>query len=215
MSRAMQRVVCRGLLCVPYAAVVFEYLIREPSKSVFLGCFGNADDTGDWPLLANRVPLAFLVFGMLIIMEWPCSILLSNNAMACIRRRGVCRKVWRYLIRLVAYCLAFTGVPLLLTASAIGGWGEGGSLIGTAVCAALQLLLVIAIRDVGILLGNRAAGYVAALMLCVILESVKPVESWLMTDSFCGLPYWLIVFNLAAMTVIASFVPLCRRMEII
>lgn len=200
---------------VMLAAVVFEYLIREPSQSVFLGCFGSPDDTGDWPLPANKVPLAFLVFGMLIILEWPCSVLLSNNAMTCVRRRGVCGKVRRYLIRLAAYCLAFTGVPLLLTVGVVGGWVEGGSLICTAVCAALQLLLAIAIRDAGTLLGNRAVGYVAALMLCMILESAKPVESWLMADSYCGLPHWLIVLSLASMMVIASPIPLCRRMEII
>lgn len=208
---------CMGgrVMPVMLAAVVFEYLIREPSQSVFLGCFGSPDDTGDWPLLANKVPLAFLVFGMLIILEWPCSVLLSNNAMTCVRRRGVCGKVRRYLIRLAAYCLAFTGVPLLLTVGVVGGWGEGGSLICTAVCAALQLLLAIAIRDAGTLLGNRAVGYVAALMLCMILESAKPVESWLMADSYCGLPHWLIVLSLASMMVIASPIPLCRRMEII
>lgn len=215
MNGTVQRTICRSLLCIPYAAVVFEYLIREPSQSVFLGCFGSPDDTGDWPLLANRVPLAFLVFGMLIILEWPCSVLLSNNAMACVRRRGVCGKVRRYLIRLAAYCLAFTGVPLLLTVGVVGGWGEGGSLICSAVCAAWQLLLVIAIRDAGTLLGNRAVGYVAALMLCMILESAKPVESWLMADSYCGLPHWLTVLSLASMMVIASLIPLCRRMEII
>lgn len=203
------------MMPVMLAAVVFEYLIREPSQSVFLGCFGSPDDTGDWPLPANKVPLAFLVFGMLIILEWPCSVLLSNNAMTCVRRRGVCGKVRRYLIRLAAYCLAFTGVPLLLTVGVVGGWVEGGSLICTAVCAALQLLLAIAIRDAGTLLGNRAVGYVAALMLCMILESAKPVESWLMADSYCGLPHWLIVLSLASMMVIASPIPLCRRMEII
>lgn len=215
MSGIMQRIICRCLLCVPYAVAIVEYLIREPSQSVFLGRFGNPDDTGDWPLLANRVPLAFLIFGMLIILEWPCSVLLSNNSMTCIRRRGVCVKVRRYLVRLAAYCLVFTGVPLLLTVLVVGGWGEGGSLIRTAACASLQLFLVIAIRDAGILLGSRAAGYAAALMLCVALESVKPVESWLMADSHCGLPHWLTVLSLASVMVVASLISLCRRMEII
>lgn len=215
MNETIQRIICRCLLCVPYAVVVLEYLIREPSQSVFLGCFGNPDNMGDWPLLANRVPLAFLVFGMLIILEWPCSVLLSNNAMACIRRRDVCVKVRRYLVRLVAYCLAFTGLPLLLTMIAVGGRGEGGSLMSTAACASLQLFLVIAIRDAGILLGNRAAGYVVALSCCMVLESSKTIESWLMADSHCGLPRWLIVLGFSAMMVIAVLISICRRMEII
>lgn len=215
MNETIQRIICRCLLCVPYAVVVLEYLIREPSQSVFLGCFGNPDNMGDWPLLANRVPLAFLVFGMLIILEWPCSVLLSNNAMACIRRRDVCVKVRRYLVRLVAYCLAFTGLPLLLTMIAVGGRGEGGSLMCTAACASLQLFLVIAIRDAGILLGNRAAGYVVALSCCMVLESSKTIESWLMADSHCGLPRWLIVLGFSAMMVIAVLISICRRMEII
>lgn len=215
MSETMQRIICRCLLCVPYAVVVVEYLIREPSQSVFLGCFGNPDNTGDWPLLANRVPLAFLVFGMLIILEWPCSVLLSNNAMACIRRRDAYVKVRRYLVRLTAYCLAFTGLPLLLTVIAVGGRGEDGSLLCTAACASLQLLLIVAIRDIGILLGSRATGYVAALMLCMVLESSKTIESWLMADSHCGLPRWLIVLGFSAMMVIAVLISICRRMEII
>ena len=69
MNGTVQRTICRSLLCIPYAAVVFEYLIREPSQSVFLGCFGSPDDTGDWLLLAIRVRLAFAVCGMLIYME--------------------------------------------------------------------------------------------------------------------------------------------------
>lgn len=215
MNETIQRIICRCLLCVPYAVVVLEYLIREPSQSVFLGCFGNPDNMGDWPLLANRVPLAFLVFGMLIILEWPCSVLLSNNAMTCIRRRDVYSKVWRYLVRLTAYCLFFTVVPLLLTMIAVGGRGEGGSLMRTATCASLQLFLVIAIRDAGILLGNRAAGYVVALSCCIVLESAKSVESWLMSDAHCGLPRWLIVLGFASMMAVSALVSLCKRMEII
>lgn len=215
MNGTMRRIALRCLLCIPYATVVFEYLIREPSGSVFLGCFRKPADTVGWTLAANRTPLAFLVFGALIILEWPCTHLQPDNAMVCIRRRGVSGRLLRYGMCLGAYCLTFTGFPLLLTLLVVGGRAVMGSLGLTAACAAWQLFLAIAIRDLGTLLGNRAIGYLMALAFCLGMESAKPVESWLMAEGNGLVPHWILAYAVASAGLAVAFVPACKRLEII
>lgn len=215
MAGTTHRIILRCLLIVPYAAVVFEYLIHEPSESVFLGCFRNPEDVSGWALATNRTPLAFLVFGLMIVLEWPCTYLLPDDAMVSIRRRDVLGRLLRYGMCLAAYCLVFTGIPLALTVLVVGRSNVAGPLMSTAVCAAWQLCIAIAIRDIGALLGNRAIGYLAALAFCLVMESARPVESWLMADSHCLIPHWVFAYAVISVGLAVSFVPTCKRLEII
>ena len=113
---------------------------------------------------------------------------------------------------MLAYCLAYTGVQLIVAFRVV--YASRAPLALGAVCAGWTLLVLVLTINLGYLGGNRAYGYLAALMMVLAPLSCAPVMRWLVKSSLL-VPNWGAVLGILTIVLVTANYVLFDRLEII
>ncbi|WP_137652748.1 hypothetical protein [Bifidobacterium moukalabense] len=203
----------RLMLALVYVVMMYRFYTSGQDYRVFMGMFRVPDfDLASSHLEGNMYAIGFMVFGVALLLEQPSTYLSVPETMVYVRRRRGLPRFLGYCAIVLAYCLAYTGVQLIVAFRVV--YASRAPLALGAVCAGWTLLVLVLTINLGYLGGNRAYGYLAASMMVLAPLSCTPVMRWLVKSSLL-VPNWGVVLGILTIVLVAANYVLFNRLEII
>lgn len=202
----------RALLVLIYGVMTYRFYTSGSDCRIFIGMFRIPDAVGSFGLTDNMYAFGFLLFGVLLPLEQPSKYLSIPETMVYVRRRRGLPRFIAYCGMVMAFCLVCTGVQLLVAAWIVRA--SYGSLTTGAICAGWTLMVLLLAANLGYLGGNRAYGYLAALLMVIVPLSYAPAMRWLV-EAPLFLPNWSLLLAASTVVLTAANYALFERLEII
>lgn len=202
----------RILIVLLYVVVFVRYFDSGYANGGFIGMFQLPDDFTA-SLEYNIYALMFMIFGVALTLEQPSEYLLVPDTFVYIRQRRGIAQFARYAALLIVYCLIFAGLQVGATALMTEHMHLGQWCVAAA-CSAWMLFNLLLICNIGYLAGNRALGYLAALLIYGALLSFKPAMQWMLGVGTTHIANWVLVSALCSIALAAVNLALFERTEI-
>lgn len=153
----------RLVLLAPYVFIQAWYFQHEPSIHTFIGMPRSTVFAGESPIALNMPALSFMIFGVALALEQPSDYLCHPNWMVAIRnRRSACRFLG-YLLLVMTYSAVFT-IPHLAVSMSVITRADTATMIPGVWYAWWSLSVTLTISNIGYMIGNRATGYLLAIL---------------------------------------------------
>ena len=124
----------RLMLALVYAVMMYRFYTSGQDYRVFMGMFRVPDfDLASSHLEGNMYAIGFMVFGVALLLEQPSTYLSVPETMVYVRRRRGLPRFLGYCAIVLAYCLAYTGVQLIVAFRVV--YASRAPLALGAVCA--------------------------------------------------------------------------------
>ena len=204
----------RLVLVSIYAVLTYRFYMSGQDRGIFIGMFRMPDAASGSSLMSNLYAICFMVFGVVLPLEQPSKYLSIPETMVYVRRRRGWSRFVSYCMVLSAYCLAYAGLQLAVALAIVKE--HSASLTAGAVCAGWTVMALLLTVNLGYLGGNRAFGYLAAMVSYLVPLSYVPLMRSLVGASVSfGQPRWIAVLLVMTIALVVANYALFKRLEII
>ena len=205
----------RLVLLAPYVFIQAWYFQHEPSIHTFIGMPRSTVFAGESPIALNMPALSFMIFGVALAFEQPSDYLCHPNWMVAIRNRRSIRRFLEYLLLVLAYAAVFT-IPHLAFSLLVITKADAASIIPGAWYAWWSLSVTLTIANIGYMTGNRAMGYLLAILPHLAIAGISGL--WALLAEYVphtAIPVWVPVLALFTCVSIAVNVFIFYHRDII
>lgn len=193
----------RLVLIAPYIFIQAWYFQHEPSIHTFIGMPRSTVFAGESPLSLNMPALSYMIFGVALALEQPSNYLCHPNWMVAIRNRRNTRRFLGYLLLVMTYSALFT-IPHLVVSLSVIAKTDIATMMPGVWYAWWSLSVTLTIANIGYMIGNRAVGYLLAVLPHLAITGVSGL--WALLAEYVphtAIPVWVPVLALLTCVSIA------------